>query len=583
MTTIKVAFIASVLLVVSWVMLTVQPMIPALVAGVADMAAFALRACLLTFIVIAAAAVVWVLLRQQYERDRQRDGAFPLREYHTEPWTRRVWNTFTGKPSPRVILDVNAMMTHAAMVYQGVHLAEPPAGWDRQLSYMGDIERTRRVQAAIAGDSVLGNPFVNLQRGIGGVANAATGRMIAGAYDKQVKPVTIEQPSAPQLPAPAPVSVSLGDAMSRTESQAWPLGFAEDGTLATFNPLWHSHAAIVGSPGTGKTTSAGYLLAAHALRQGWHVVILDADNGVAWSPFVQWAEHAETDTDAFPTQLAALRAELDRRMTLMREAGATDIGNVSGVRRMLVVMEEYGDLIATLRIRSRTTADAIDTELDTLLRRGRKAGMHFALIDQYPENWSNQIIAGTKFRAVFQLGPNQGAKVQEYKANELPPRGVFLWQGKRYTAWHAQPPLRQLLAEVPALDVRARVLDVSSQPVHRAVHGPVQEQFTGYSPEVAPPPSPAVNYAVNSIPTTVDGWYEWTLDNYLPAHLELLQTDDRGRGVGVKALAEAMAAECGKDVDAMKGTASEVAKRLRNEVRTTTGDKLGVDITGGAA
>lgn len=579
---IGIAFVAAVLLIVAWTMATIQPMIPDMVQGAVDTIALIVRACVGTVLLVIIAAAVWFLLRQQYERDRQRDGAFAMREYHTEPWTVRLLNTLRGKPSPRVILDANAMMTHAAMIYQGVHLAEPPAGWDRQLAYQSDIERTRRVQAAIAGDAVLGNPLVSLQRGIGGVANAATGRMIAGAYDKPVKPVTIEQPSAPQLPAPAPVSVSLGDAMSRTESQAWPLGFAEDGTLATFNPLWHSHAAIVGSPGTGKTTSAGYLLAAHALRQGWHVVILDADNGVAWSPFVQWAEHAETDTDAFPTQLAALRAELDRRMTLMREAGATDIGNVSGVRRMLVVMEEYGDLIATLRIRSRTTADAIDTELDTLLRRGRKAGMHFALIDQYPENWSNQIIAGTKFRAVFQLGPNQGAKVQEYKANELPPRGVFLWQGKRYTAWHAQPPLRQLLAEVPALDVRARVLDASSQGSSQQFTGAVQEQFTGYSPEVAPPPPPVMNYSVNSAPTTVDGWYEWTLDNYLPTHLELLQTDDRGRGVGVKGLAEAMAAECGKDVDAMKGTASEVAKRLRSEVHTTTGDKFGIDITGGA-
>lgn len=33
-----------------------------------------------------------------------------------------------------------------------------------------------------------------------------------------------------------------------------------------------------------------------------------------------------------------------------------------------------------------------------------------------------------------------------------------------------------------------------------------------------------------STPSTVQGWYEWTLDNYLPAHPELLQLDARGRG-----------------------------------------------------
>lgn len=64
-------------------------------------------------------------------------------------------------------------------------------------------------------------------------------------------------------------------------------------------------------------------------------------------------------------------------------------------------------------------------------------------------------------------------------------------------------------------------------------------------------------------PVTADGWYEWTLTNYLPAHPELLQTDANGRGIGVKALGEAMADACGKSYDSMKGMASEVAKRVR--------------------
>jgi len=80
-------------------------------------------------------------------------------------------------------------------------------------------------------------------------------------------------------------------------------------------------------------------------------------------------------------------------------------------------------------------------------------------------------------------------------------------------------------------------------------------------------------------PTTVEGWYEWALDNYLPTHPELLQTDDRGRGMGVKALAETMAAENGKDLDAMKGAASEVAKRIREAAYLPSGAKLGVDTT----
>jgi hypothetical protein len=80
-------------------------------------------------------------------------------------------------------------------------------------------------------------------------------------------------------------------------------------------------------------------------------------------------------------------------------------------------------------------------------------------------------------------------------------------------------------------------------------------------------------------PTTTDGWYEWTLENYLPKHPELLQVDSRGRGVGVKELGEAMAVCNGKDYDAMKGTASDVAKRLRTEVGLPGGERIGIDIS----
>ena len=105
-----------------------------------------------------------------------------------------------------------------------------------------------------------------------------------------------------------------------------------------------------------------------------------------------------------------------------------------------------------------------------------------------------------------------------------------------------------------------------TEPVHNPPH------------EVGVSPSPAMNSAMN-YPTTVDGWYEWTLENYLPMHPELLQVDARGRGVGVMALAVAMGEYNGKNVDDMKGTASEIAKRLRSEVNLPGGDRFGTDIS----
>lgn len=80
---------------------------------------------------------------------------------------------------------------------------------------------------------------------------------------------------------------------------------------------------------------------------------------------------------------------------------------------------------------------------------------------------------------------------------------------------------------------------------------------------------------VNHKPTmSADGWYEWMLSEYLPSHLELLTVDERGRGVGVMALARAMAEAAGGDVDSYKGLASDIAKRLRGEMRFASGDAM---------
>lgn len=84
----------------------------------------------------------------------------------------------------------------------------------------------------------------------------------------------------------------------------------------------------------------------------------------------------------------------------------------------------------------------------------------------------------------------------------------------------------------------------------------------------------------------MDDWYEWVLNHYLPGHPELLQVDAQGRGVGVRALAEAMAQTArgdAREYEAYKGAASEVAKRLRRDLRLPGGERLGADISRTAA
>lgn len=62
--------------------------------------------------------------------------------------------------------------------------------------------------------------------------------------------------------------------------------------------------------------------------------------------------------------------------------------------------------------------------------------------------------------------------------------------------------------------------------------------------------------------------------------------DAQGRGVGVRALAEAMAQTArgdAREYEAYKGAASEVAKRLRRDLRLPGGERLGADISRTAA
>lgn len=583
-----IAFISAVLLVVAWTMYLIQPMIPGMVQGAADLASLAVRLCLGTAITVTLVAGVWWFMRQRHESMRQRDGAFALREYYLEPWTRRLWNTVTGKPSPKVVFDANAMMTHAAAIYQGVHLAEPPAGWDRQLAYLSDVERTRRVQAAIAGDNVLGNPLVSLQRGVGGVANAATGRWMAGAYDKPVRTPNFVDPLPPEparLPAPELTGM---DAVEQSQPASIVMGQTDAGDLVRWNMTTTPHLRFHGmTQGSGKT-NAIQTVAAGALATGAHLVVCDRVQFKDWPDFDGCAELVDTSD---PQQLAAACLRLYNiylgRTLMLKQAGAKNIKQHGGMQRIVVVISEFGAQMASAR------ADGVGRDVEypltQLARLAGSTGIHLVAEDQVIKGWPREL-AGNMVPVIGRM-PAYAGQACGYQGRgggtDTFPSYTFWYEGTLFQTPHMEPILADVLATVPppqalvmltppaAIPVEDGSSQGSSQPVQEGSSQPVHGQFTAYSPEVAPPPPPSVNYPMNTVPTTVEGWYEWTVKNYFPMHPELLKTDDRGRGMGVKALGEAMAAECGKDYESMKGTASEVAKRLRSGVQTTTSNNTG--------
>ncbi len=399
-------------------------------ARAADATVVAWQALLwLVLAIIAALGLVAVAIgisiyRQRvdmYDSNRARDGSYPLREYKL----RRRFGLFGGVT---MLVDPNNMESAAALIgdhgYREAEAVREPV----RLA----IQATRTAQALTPGDTAISSPNGSMYRP---ASSKAVNELARRAITVDAKPVTPATP-LPALPAPVtPVTprLDLLGAVTQSTPDAWIVGQAETGALAMFNPRAHAHAAIVGATGTGKTTSVGYALVLQAMRQRYHCIILDPDGGSDWSRFAHHCEWHEADRTTFGDQVGALHRLFESRID-----GAS-------VQPTFVVLEEYGDLIRQLRSVSRTDADAVDGMLDTLLRRGRKRGIHLCFIDQYPEHWSQQIIGGTKFRSVFQLGPNQGAKLEEYKAAQLPDRGVFLVRGEQFRSWDASTEIADFL------------------------------------------------------------------------------------------------------------------------------------------
>ena len=585
------AFIAAVLLVVAWTMYLIQPQIPGMVQGAADLASLTVRACLGTGAVIVASVIAWVFMRRADERNRQRDGAFPLREYHTEPWTRRLWNMLTGKPSPRVVLDMNAAMTHAAVVYQGVHLAEPPAGWDRQLAYLSDVERTRRVQAAIAGDAVLGNPLVNLQRGTGGVANAATGRWMAGAYDKPAKTANFvdANPEPARLPVPDLTGV---DAVEQSRPASIVMGQTADGELVRWNMAQTPHLRFHGTTqGSGKT-NAIQTVAAGALATGAHVVVCDRVQFKDWGDFENVAEFVDTSD---PQQLADAAARLYNiylgRVQMLRQAGAKNVARVDGMQRIVVVISEFGAQMADAR------ADGIGRQVEypltQLARLAGATGIHLVAEDQIVERWPRGMSGN--FSPVIGKMPDHAGQACGYHGRGggtgAFPSYTFWYEGVMFRTPHMEPDLPAIMAQVPPPQALVMLTPAAAIPGEDAERSTVPSVPQGQNggegaPFAAVLPLENGGTERNAGTQEADDAGRWddVVVAWFATHPAALSGPIKPPN-GISDLARAMCvANEGNDAnyENYKGRAHPLFHAFRNSVRLPGGDKLGTDITGGA-
>lgn len=591
------AFVAVCVVAVGGALLIAAPSVAAFVAALADIVLLYLRLCGGVAVLAALVGLWWWVARTRHEHSRQRDGAFPLREYWVEPWPRRIANAMMGRPSARVIVDINAMMSHAAAIGAfGVQEFAPQAGYDRQLEYAREVERTRRAQAVTAGDNVVGNPLVSLQRGTMGVPNAATGRLLAGAYDRTPRPVrTIDQtpPDVPQLPAPSVRVLTPAEAVAESSTTALALGQTEDGEVVRWDLLNTPHLRVHGATrGSGKTNVI-QTAAAGALRNGAHVVVLDRVRFKDWGDFRHCAELVDTsDPAALADANSRLLAAYHYRIGKLTAAGAPDISTLPNPpQRIIVVVSEFGAQCEVAR--SEGVINDVLAPLTQLLRLAAATGIHFIFEDQVVDKWPRAAIANAT--PVIGRMPDHAGQACGYHGRgggtgQFAPYS-FWFDGQMFRAPHMRPALSALLANAPV----PRRLVMLGKP-YTAQGGQAQEgerstvPYSGTFLEggegdtVLPPNTPTPTGTVaqernaGTPPPDEPGRWDAVVAAWFARNPQALT----GPAVGISDLARAMCTEAEGNTanyEAYKGRAHPLFHAFRAAVRPPNGDRLGVDVS----
>lgn len=580
----KATVAAAFLLVVGYVTYLASDTLIWFVTEAAALALLAVRVCGGTLVGLAAVGALWLLLRQQYERDRQRDGAFALREYWLEPLPKRAWNWICGRPSARAVYDHNANIAPAAIIHNNVYIAEPPAGWDRQLAYAQDIERTNRTRAAIPGDGVLGLPWW-AGAGKNGVANAATGRMLAGAYDKPIKPVTIDALTVPQLPAPMVEPLTPAEAVQESQPARLVMGQTDSGELVLWDMTQTPHLRLHGmTRGSGKTNVAQTLLTG-AIANGAHGVVFDPANLKDWGDFAHCAELVDaSDPRTLADGAARLMTIYHNRTRQLAKAGVRDVSQMARPpKRIIVVIAEFGAQCELARAEG-VIAD-VETPLLQLARKAASTGIHLVLEDQVVEKWPRGM-AGNAVPVIGRMpayaGQACGFQNRGRVTTETFAPFQFAFEGRMFRAPHMQPSLRTLLAAVPA----PQQLVMLTPPWRVGEDSVPQAPGTAVGGEFSPVPDRSTSGTERNAGTPAEdapGRWDDVVAAWFAANPQALT----GPALGISDLARAMCRdnEGGSEANygAYKGRAHPLFHAFRDNVRLPNGAKLGVDITGGTA
>ncbi len=207
---------------------------------------------------------------------------------------------------------------------------------------------------------------------------------------------------------PAPADVASSWSVSDGGFLGAPVGIGPDGTFELDLVDQGPHTLIAGTSGSGKSELLQSWVAALAARhppERLTFLFIDYKGGAAAAPFVDLPHNVgvvtNLDTRMSLRALTSLRAELDRRMTLLADS-ASDLTELVAVDpenappRLVLVIDEFATLVKEI-------PDFVAGIVD-IAQRGRSLGIHLILATQRPAGAVNEnILANTNLRIALRV------------------------------------------------------------------------------------------------------------------------------------------------------------------------------------
>lgn len=371
-------------------------------------------------VIVGISGGVVIFIWQVYDRRKESwaramDGMFALQNisHRGAKWSVNHNKSITGAMK----VDDMGMLTEAPI--------NPEFGADRQLAHANIVQKTNTAIAIASSDN---GRF------------AAPWKALMGAYDRMPKIGAVSENTDVEVIEPFEM-LTLQQAIDQSVNGRWIVGQSEiNGELSVVDLHSIVHLGLIGAPGVGKTSSTGLLIAFYAVRDGMQVVCLDAKGGEDWKQYDRFFEVQECDATTFPKQLGAITKEYNRRLALLKENKWVDYTQSNGaIVPMLVILEEFGELMDKLKVADKAMYDRIENALTTLMRVSRAVGIHFLIIDQTTVGWPQVIVNIIKMYIAYKLSGGASNAVKLYYLSKLAEKGEFCTttsEDNKFKAWH---------------------------------------------------------------------------------------------------------------------------------------------------